>query len=312
MEKILRRTILQEEEGMLVKGILHSRLHLSVTQVRKAKFRPMGITLNGEHVTVRAKVHAGDVLEVILEDAQTGSLQLAEHPGELDIVYEDDDLLAVNKPAHMPVHPSPGHYDDTLANLLVYTFAQRGEKLVVRTLGRLDRDTTGLILVAKNAPTQTALERQRASGEMKRTYLAITDGCPDPKEGTVDRPIANVPGSLMKREIRDDGAPSRTHYRVLAASDRTAWVKLQLDTGRTHQIRVHMASLGHPLVGDFLYGEEDLYGMSRTALHSWNLSFTHPATGEHFSLTVPPPDDMQTLAENTELPKYAEMSCINV
>ncbi len=300
MEKVIEYRATAEDEGWLVRSVLKTRLRLSATQIKRAKFKPMGITVNGEHVTVRARLQAGDALQVRIEEAQTQSGQLVPRPGRLHIAYEDSELLVVDKPAGLPVHPSPGHYDDTLANILVWHFQQQGQGLVVRTLGRLDKDTSGLILVAKNAPAQTELERQRAEGVLQRVYLALVEGRPAPPNGQVNAPIGCRPGSLMAREVRDDGAPAVTDYETLAAGEAYSLMRLRLHTGRTHQIRVHMAHLGHPLLGDFLYGQEGLLGMARTALHSSELAFRHPASGEMMRLRSPLPPDMDRLARLLE------------
>ncbi len=300
MEKVIEYRATAEDEGWLVRSVLKTRLRLSATQIKRAKFKPMGITVNGEHATVRARLQAGDALQVRIEEAQTQSGQLVPRPGRLHIAYEDSELLVVDKPAGLPVHPSPGHYDDTLANILVWHFQQQGQGLVVRTLGRLDKDTSGLILVAKNAPAQTELERQRAEGVLQRVYLALVEGRPEPPSGQVNAPIGCRPGSLMAREVRDDGAPAVTDYETLAAGEAYSLMRLRLHTGRTHQIRVHMAHLGHPLLGDFLYGQEGLLGMARTALHSSELAFRHPASGEMMRLRSPLPPDMDRLARLLE------------
>ena len=167
---------------------------------------------------------------------------------------------------------------------------------MVRTLGRLDRSTSGLLLVAKNARAQTILEKQRAEGVMHRHYLAVVEGIPDPPEGTIDAPIGQVEGSLMQRCVRPDGQPARTDYRVVKTFGNRSLVALLLHTGRTHQIRVHMASIGHPLVGDFLYGTEG-GGIDRTALHCAELTFCHPEDGRKMTFTLPCPRDMQALWE---------------
>ena len=300
MEKVINYIIPVEDDGMQVKGILRQKIRLSTTQIKRAKFRDMGITLNGQHVTGRAVAHTGDLLVIRIEDPEAESQHLEPMEGDLDVVYEDDEILVVNKPAGLPVHPSPGHYKDTLANILVYYFRQRGLKLVVRTLGRLDKDTSGLILVAKSAPAQTTLERQRAEGTLRRIYLALAEGNIEPPKGTVDAPIASKPGSLMVREVREDGAPAVTDYETLKNGSEYSLIRLHLHSGRTHQIRVHMSWIGHPLVGDFLYGTEGLHGMSRTALHSAQLSFIHPGTGAPMCLDCPLPEDMQQLVDEIE------------
>ncbi len=300
MEKVIKYQATEADEGWLVRSVMKTRLRLSATQIKRAKFKALGITVNGRQVTVRARLQAGDMLQVRIEDAQTQSAQLVPRPGPLQIAYEDSELMVVNKPAGLPVHPSPGHYDDTLANILVWHFQQRGQGLVVRTLGRLDKDTSGLILVAKNAPAQTELERQRAEGALQRIYLALVEGQPVPPSGRVDAPIGCRSGSLMAREVRDDGMPAVTDYETLAAGEAFSLVRLRLHTGRTHQIRVHMAHLGHPLLGDFLYGQEGLLGMARTALHSSELAFRHPVSGEALRFQSPLPPDMDRLARMLE------------
>lgn len=297
MEKVMEYQISSAQEGLLVGTILRRHMSLSSSQVKGAKFRPMGITLNGRHVTVREKVRPGDTLVIRLEDRETGSLQLVEREGELDICYEDEDMLVVNKPAGLTVHPTAGHYDDTLANILVWHYRRQNQGLVVRTLGRLDKETSGLLIVAKNAFTQTQLEGQRARGTLVRHYLALVEGRLSPSVGRVDAPIGPVPGSLMARQVTGDGAAAVTDYEALACAEAYSLVRLRLHTGRTHQIRVHMAHLGHPLLGDFLYGTQGKCGMMRTALHSAQIACIHPTTGKPLRFCLPLPPDMAPFAQ---------------
>jgi 23S rRNA pseudouridine1911/1915/1917 synthase len=297
MEKTMECTITPDQEGLMVGAVLRRHMGLSASQVKAAKFRPMGITLSGRHVTVREKVSPGDRLVIRLEERQTGSCQLVEREGALDIRYEDEDMLVVNKPAGLTVHPTAGHYDDTLANILVWHYRRQGQGLVVRTLGRLDKETSGLLIVAKNAFTQTQLEKQRSRGVLTRRYLALAEGWPDPPNGRVDAPIGPVPGSLMARQVTDNGVRAVTEYETLARGEGCSLVKLRLHTGRTHQIRVHMAYLGHPLLGDFLYGTQGKLGMMRTALHSAQISCVHPSTGKPLIFSLPLPPDMAASAD---------------
>lgn len=295
------------DAGRTVKEILRHELALSARQISRAKFLDGGITVNGEEVTVRRILGEGDVLSVQLEDRNAGSHQLIPQPGEPDIRYEDEDLILVNKPAGLVVHPSPGHYTDSLANILVWYYGQRGENLVVRPVGRLDRETSGLIYIAKHKAAVRRMELQRISGEMERHYLALVHGCPKERVGIIDAPIGPDPDRWMRQQVREDGAAARTAYRVREVYDGYSLVELHLFTGRTHQIRVHMAWLGHPLLGDSLYGRTDgadgsggvsrEYGMTRTALHSRRIVCTQPFTGQRLEFVSEPPEDMKRLIQ---------------
>jgi 23S rRNA pseudouridine1911/1915/1917 synthase len=193
------------------------------------------------------------------------------------------------------IHPSHGHFDDTIGNFLMWYWQQTEEESGFHPVHRLDKGTTGLLVVAKHPHGQEKLKNQLHTGAFRRRYLAVCEGHPEPGYATIDAPIGMVDGSLMQREIRPDGQASRTHYRVLSTHGPRALVELELETGRTHQIRVHMAHIGHPLTGDFLYGTEDKSLISRPALHSWQVEIAHPITGKILHLSAPLPEDMQTL-----------------
>ena len=210
----------------------------------------------------------------------------------IDIVYEDEDLIILNKAAGMPVHPSQGHHENTLANALAYRFASRGEHFVFRAVNRLDRDTTGLLLIAKHKISGAFLSAMTAKKEIRREYLAIVAGKPE-KSGTIDLPIARKDGSTIERCIdMNHGEHAVTHYRCLDYRDDLgcSLVRLRLETGRTHQIRVHMKAIGHPLLGDFLYNPDYRF-IERQALHSYTVAFRHPITGEAMEFTAPMPED---------------------
>ena len=263
---------------------------------RRIKWLEDGILLDGVRVNTRCIPRAGQVLSVRLSDPERRS-GVVPAPGPLDIVYEDGDLVVVNKAAGVPVHPGPGHFDDTLGNFLLRHYDQEGEEADFHPVHRLDRGTSGLLAVAKHAHAQESLKNQLHTPAFRREYLAVCLGAPEPPAGAVDAPLGPKPGSLVEQMVRPDGKAARTRYETLAVYKDRALLRLELDTGRTHQIRVHMAHLGHPLAGDFLYGTEDRALISRPALHSWKLSLCHPITGETMTFTAPMPADMLGLLQ---------------
>lgn len=303
MERKLQYIAGDTDAGRTVKDVLQHHFRLSARQISRAKFMDEGILVNGVEVTVRCQLQPGDSLMVTLEDKDAGSDQLIPQPGQLDIRYEDEDLVLVNKPSGLVVHPSPGHYADSLANILVWHYGQVGERIVVRPVGRLDRETSGLIYIAKNKAAVRKMELQRTAGEMERHYLALVHGSPKSDEGIIEEPIGEDPEVWMKQRVTPDGVYAKTVYQVRARFDGYSLVELHLFTGRTHQIRVHMAWLGHPLLGDSMYGagnEEKEFGMGRTALHSWRIICTQPFTGKRLEVVCELPEDMRRLVECDE------------
>lgn len=298
MEKRYSCCICAEEAGQTVKQILTRKWKLGSGQIKKAKFRKNGIQVNGKQVTVRYILEAGDFLEILLEEKAQASSHLIPVEGELRIIYEDADMLVVEKPAGIVCHPSAGHYCDSMANLMVGYFAQKGEGYVVRLAGRLDKGTSGLLLYAKHAPALTELERQRADGRMKKEYYAILDGCPDaPHPCWIEAPLGPDESVPMKQRIYAEGekggACALTNYQIVwQAEDKScSLAKVSIATGRTHQIRAHMSGLGHPLVGDSLYGGSGY--LERPALHAFHLSLEHPVTGESLEFFSEMPSDMK-------------------
>lgn len=267
--------IAPEQEGEEILALLRKQA-LSTGLIRRLK-RANGILLDGECRTVRTRVTAGQQLTLLLPETPSQNIQPVQIP--LTIEYEDDDILIIDKPAGMPVHPSQGHYTDTLANAVVYYM---GAAFTFRSITRLDRYTTGLVLIAKHAAAAADLCRQLQNGQIQKTYYAVTDGIPNPLSGTVTLPIARVPGSTIARACMDSGKPAVTEYEVIAINDGLALVRLYPKTGRTHQIRVHMAALGCPLLYDFLYGIEQP-GKS-FLLHCGALGFRHPMTGKQIRI----------------------------
>ncbi len=217
----------------------------------------------------------------------------------LQVVYEDEDILVIDKPAGMPVHPSAGHRDDTLANALNGRYGAGKDSVVFRCINRLDRDTSGLLILAKHMLSGCMLSQDMKQRKIRRTYLALVFGCID-QAGTIDAPIARVEGSVIKRCIQEGGERAVTHYipiQYLKEADMTL-LRIQLETGRTHQIRVHLSSIGHPLAGDSMYSEGYKpvvpvpFELSRQALHSAELMFRHPISGELLTFTSPLPNDI--------------------
>lgn len=300
MRRIIEYEVTKESDGTPVKEILHRHFGLSARQVSRLKFQADGILVDGEKVTVRHILQEGERLSLCLEAAAKGSDHLMPTEGVLDIRYEDEDMLLINKPSGVVVHPSHGHFNDSLANVVVFHYQTQGQHLVVRPVGRLDKDTSGLILIAKHAAAAACFDRQRREGDLSRIYLALVEGCPEAVSGRIDAPLGRVDGSLILRQVSADGDSALTDYEVLQPGPHFSLVRLKLHTGRTHQIRVHMAYLGHPLLGDPLYGTEGSFGMKRTALHSWQICCRHPLTGAALDFTCPMPQDMAALAD--ELP----------
>lgn len=293
--RILTHTILPEEEGRMVKGILRGSLQLSYTLLKSLKWRENAILLNGQSVHVNAIVHAGDVVSVALSERTPREDLYCENTAAPDIVYEDEDLLVLNKPAGVAMHPKA---DDAAApSLAAMLTGYLGEGSVPHFVSRLDKGTSGLLIAAKSGYVHDRLRRALHSSELRREYRAVAVGQVTPPRGVIDAPIGRADGSIIRRCVREDGLVSRTEYEVLQTTERFTLLRLRPETGRTHQLRVHMAYLGHPLAGDWLYGTEDKNLIARPALHSYELWFTQPVTGQEMHFTAPIPQDMQRLLE---------------
>ncbi len=297
MRTELSYLITEENEGspayayLATRGYSH-RLLRSVTRAKDA------LTVDGRPAGAGRLLHAGEKLSVRLP-AEENDPRIASEQLPLSIVYEDDDLLVIDKAAGLLVHPTERHPDGTLANALCWYFAQKKEPFTFRVVNRLDQDTSGLLLVPRHALSAGILGNALARREIRRVYLAaacgdVRDVFPD-GEGVIDAPIAVVPGQSLLREVNEEqGEDARTHVKLLTyrADLDVSLCAVTLETGRTHQIRVHFQYIGHPLPGDFLY-HPDYRLIGRQALHSAALSFSHPITGEALSFTAPVPEDMQ-------------------
>lgn len=275
---------------------LHGYSHAVLVHLKKT---PEGILRNGKWEYVNAILHAGDHLRIVLSEPE-GSPGIRPITTPLNICYEDEDILVVNKPSGMPVHPSQGHYENTLANAVCGYFHEQAIPYTFRCVNRLDRDTTGLVILAKHLLSSAILNQAVAKREIHREYIAIVVGI-TPASGIVDAPIGRKDASTIERQVDyTSGQPAITHYRQLAHTDSLSLLSLHLETGRTHQIRVHMRHLGYPLIGDFLYHPEyfsEKYPkkeiqIKRQALHSYRLQFNHPITGIPMDLSAPLPADM--------------------
>ncbi|KXZ13547.1 RNA pseudouridine synthase [Bacillus nakamurai] len=290
----IQKNITPSEAGMTVKEYT-AQLGISKRLLAEIKFGGGDLLINGEHVTVRSVLADGDVLKVEFPKEQVSETLLPE-PVPLDILYEDEHVLVVNKQPYVSSIPSREHPSASIANGIIHHYRQNGVQSTVHLVTRLDRDTSGAMLIAKHRLAHSLLSAAQKKGSVKRRYLAVVHGRMSQKEGTVDAPIGRKPDSIIERMVTPQGQAAVTHFCTEKAGDTCTLAALQLETGRTHQIRVHMSYLGHPLVGDTLYGGKT-EGMTRQALHSERLSFLHPMTGEPLVFHAPIPDDMTSLIE---------------
>lgn len=271
--------------GMTLEQYLKNRLQFTRAQIRSLKFRENGLRLDGARVRVTQKLAAGMHLEIELEDPKRTSNQLIGMRGELEILYEDADLIAVWKRAGLVLHPAHGHYQDTLSNQLYAWLEQKKEPVVIRSIGRLDRDTAGIVVFAKNQIAAARLWKQKEEGIFEKEYLAVCSGCfMDTQWHKIDAPIGPMEGELMKMCVTSEGKYAVTWYQAVEQQGSNTLVRARIETGRTHQIRVHMASIGHPLTGDLLYGipeKQEAEGMRLTA---WKARLQQPFTGEWITI----------------------------
>ena len=279
-------TVKAEEAGRRVRDILRQSMGVSYSAVKSAKWNGR-LWLNGESVYTDAKVQAGDTVRIEWAE-EAPAYRPRRFDLALEIPWEDEHLMAVVKPAPLASQSSRNHPDNSLENA-VFAYFGCPENFVYRPVNRLDKGTSGLMLIARTPHAQHLMQRQLHTPGFRRRYLAWTDGIPETREGIIDLPIAKAPGATVKRTVSPDGKPSRTRYRVLEEDSGKALLLLELETGRTHQIRVHLSAMGCPVRGDFLYGTEQPEEYpGHFALHSAMLDAVHPVTGEHILLTSRP------------------------
>lgn len=291
----------KSEDGTTVKSYLSSKAKISRRTLIALKKRPEGILLNGEHVTVRAILHGGDTLTIDLADETNEKIVPTALP--LDILYEDDYLIAVNKPSGMPTHPSLHHEDDSLANALAFRYERLGVPFVFRPVNRLDLDTTGIVIAAKDQRSASLLSASMMRKEFEKHYIAVVHGRIEEDSGVIVKNIRRRLPSIIERETcgEEEGEYAETRFTVLKRGEDFTVIDANPVTGRTHQIRVHFASVGHPLVCDFLYGKEEFDLIGRQALHCGSLVFPHPQTGERLKAEAPLPPDMVSLIGKDKL-----------
>lgn len=286
---ILKYKISAQDTYTNVKEVLKAHFHISDRLLLRLK-NTQNILLNETSTYISKSVTSGDEIKVIINFVEDNS-NIVPRKMDLDIIYEDECYLIVNKPYNLAIHPSILHYDNSLSSGIKYYFDTIGLNKKIRPVNRLDKDTTGLVIFAKNEYIQECLVSQMKTKQMHKTYIAICDGIFKEKNGTINLPIARKPGSIIERCIDSNGDTAITHYSVISESNNISAVKCLLETGRTHQIRVHLSSLGHPIIGDTLYGKERT-PIKRQLLHAHMLEFIHPITQEIVTYTAPIPADM--------------------
>lgn len=311
MRRILEYQIDSDLQNSTIKYFLKTKGYSSGNLIALKKYTS-GILVNGQPAHVNQLLNPGDILTIhIIEETSSEKINPVNLP--LDIVYEDEDLLVINKPAGMPIHPSANNYDTSVANALAWYFDRQAIPFVFRCINRLDKDTSGLTIVAKHFVSAGILSNMVAEQQpelspandtcvtvqapaykgIRREYLAIVRGSLTPSSGTIDVPIGRKPGSVIERMVDyENGERAITHYQLVEESNGHSLVSLQLETGRTHQIRIHMGHIGFPLIGDYLYNPDREF-ICRQALHSHRLTFRHPITGRVMEFIAPLPTDMR-------------------
>lgn len=288
--------ITDKENGISVKELLSYRLKYSSTLIKALKSCDDGILLNGKRVTVRAVLKAGDTLSLTDRELSEASDIIPKENGSA-LLYEDGSVIAFSKPSGIPTHPSRGHRDDTLANHAAYVFKKRGEGFVFRPVSRLDSDVSGVVLCAKDKLSSQRLCSDIAKGNIEKIYLAVCDGAPHPAgfSGTVEGYVSRESGSIITRKLEasGEGAYSKTDFTVLAENGKRSLIEVHPITGRTHQIRLSLASIGAPISGDGFYGDES--SAPRCMLHALSVAFTHPKTLAKTTVTAPVFEDMQSI-----------------
>lgn len=313
LEYIVREADMPETVNGIIGKLLKTKMKLTVGEISHAKFHEDGIRLifsdgHEEKVTVKDRAQPGDMLRVTLADEKSDEERIVPCEGPLNILYEDQDLVIVDKPAGTVVHPSHGHYFDSEANFLAHYYKAKGAEVIPRAVGRLDKDTSGVLMFAKNRPAAGRLFREKDENTCRKVYLAAVIGHFVDEENNgwneISLPIGPVPGALMKQQVAEPpiGKTALTRYRVIEQTEengiKMSLVEAEILTGRTHQIRVHMAATGHPLIGDPIYGKaDDRY--RRAMLHAERLIFTQPFEGKQYCIEAKIPADFPVFRINT-------------
>lgn len=280
-------TVAPEHEDLTVETYLKQIVQCPRRRLQKLT-RAKGILLKGRNVFLQKKVKAGDILQILVMTDQAYGVRPEE--GEINVLFEDAQIIVLDKAAGQLVHPAGQTDGGTLANFLAYYYQTKGILITIRPLHRLDRDTSGCVAFAKDARTQTVMEQQLQSGVFKRTYLALVQGLLE-HEGVIAEPIGHCPSKPNRRMIRPDGDQAITNFRTVRTLSDATLLELSLATGRTHQIRVHLVHIGHPIIGDGMYGRRSSI-IGRQALHASTLCFVHPHTAQLVTVSAPLPADM--------------------
>ena len=291
----LSYTVKQNDSYINVLDVLKNEFLLSARLITKLK-QSNNIFFNEEITYTKKLVCANDVVSVLIDFVEDNSNIVATNI-PLDIIYEDEYLLAINKPANMPVHPSMLHYEETLSNAVKYYFDTLNLKRKIRIVNRLDKDTSGIVIFAKNEYIQECLIKQMKTKELKKEYLAIVTGYLQKKSDTLCFPISRKEGSIIERTVNPNGDIAITHYNILKEQNNLSLVHVFLETGRTHQIRVHFSHINHPILGDTLYGTPSPL-INRQALHSYKITLLHPISKQLLTLEAPIPNDMKFINFN--------------
>ncbi len=298
---ILEKKVINIKEGTKIREYLKTEIGLSTRLIKSASLNKK-VFVNDEVVKMNIILSDGDIIKIDLEKAE--SQDIAPEKMDIGIIYEDEDILVVNKKPFMVVHPTKGYQSGTLANGVINYFIESNQNCIVRLVSRLDMNTSGLIIIAKNQFSHGMLSKEMSGNNIEKKYLAIVHGNLEKDNGTIDLPIYKPEGieNGIRRIVDERGKKSITHYKVIERFKHSSLVECKLETGRTHQIRVHLSSIGHPIYGDTLYGygedEEDL--INRQALHAYALDFKSPRTQEMLSLKSELPEDMMKLLEKIE------------
>lgn len=299
-EHSITHTVGEQHDGLPGRTILTHELGISRQLMTRIK-RSGEFYVNGQPSLLKDRVYSGDKLLIVIREEKTQDIPPEDIP--LSVVFEDEHLLIVDKPPGMVVHPTKGYLSQTLANAVIHYWQQRGENCIFRPVHRLDRDTTGLVIIAKNPYVQESLTSQHADGRWQKTYTAVVEGYVETESGTIDAPILRVGLGTRRRVISDLGQSAQTLWRVLHRWRGASMLEAVLVTGRTHQIRAHFAHMGHPILGDDIYGSSSPL-MARQALHAGHLSFVHPVTKLPLTFTCPLPTDMSELIQGLNVQQW--------
>lgn len=280
-----------EEAGIKLTEVLYEKMKLSGRLTRKLK-RNKTIFVNNYNISLGSNLRKGDVVKVVMID-EVNNFEAQDIP--ISVVYEDMDIIIINKQPNIVVHPTKGHPNNTIANGLANYIQKTGQSFKIRFINRLDRDTSGLLMIAKNPFAQQELSNQMQMNLVEKKYLAVVEGKLEKAKGTIDEPIGRTEDDSIHRRVIESGQRSLTHYELVESYSDSSLVRLTLETGRTHQIRVHMKHIGHSLIGDELYGKVNEELISRQALHAETLKFLQPRTGEEVFVRAELPEDIKNL-----------------